>query len=90
MWRGDRIDPGDEQEEISVGRPGRPYRNRGLHRRGRAARRGAPGVPYPRRRDLAWPVAVVAESPASGRWCSAPTGASGRSTDGAPSGLPSR
>ena len=35
--------------------------------------------------DLAWPVAVVAESPTIGRWSSAPTAASGRSTGGATS-----
>ncbi len=39
--------------------------------------------------ELAWPVAVVAESPTTGRWCSAPTAANGRSTSDATSGLPS-
>ena len=38
--------------------------------------------------ELAWPVAVVAEPLTTGRWCSAPTAANGRSTDGATSGLP--
>ena len=39
-------------------------------------------------RELAWPVAVVAESPTTGRWCSAPTAANGHSTSCATSGLP--